>query len=151
MPGLFRTRLERLEPYIPDEVEQDLLKQSGRTPEVEIKIVSNQGVLKWFVEENSRESKEIVKLGLLCLKLVFVSAECLWSKTTFSSGIHIGPFLSPFSKKLNVASGELKIISDEKGNLRFHVSYSRHEQERLARLLPLLGRPYGGLPLQGFQ
>ena len=39
-------------------------------------------------------------------------------------------------------SGELKIISDEKGNLRFRASYS-DEQERLARLLPLLGRPYG--------
>ena len=50
----------------------------------------------------------------------------------------------------DMLSGELKIISDEKGNLRFHVSYS-HEQERLARLLLLLGRPYSSLPFQGFQ
>ena len=46
-------------------------------------------------------------------------------------------------------SGELNIISDEKGNLRFHVSYS-HEQETLVRLLPLLGRAYGGVPFRDF-
>ena len=52
MPGLFRTRLERPEPQIPEEVEQDLLKQFGTTPKVEVKVVSNQSVLKWFAEEN---------------------------------------------------------------------------------------------------
>ena len=50
----------------------------------------------------------------------------------------------------DMPSGELNIISDEKGNLRFHVSYS-YEQETLARLLPLLGRAYGGVPFPGFQ
>lgn len=51
IPGLFGP--ERPEPQIPEQVEQDLLKKFG-TRKVEVKVVSNQGVLKWFAEENSR-------------------------------------------------------------------------------------------------
>ena len=44
------------------------MKQFGTTPKVEVKVVSNQGVLKWFAEENSREAKERAENEALMLK-----------------------------------------------------------------------------------
>ena len=132
------------------------MKQSGRTAEVEVKILSNQGVLKWFVEKNSREAKEITETGALVLKTRVRSGRVSMEQNDLQFRYPYWIFPECILQKIkrghrDVPSGKLKIISDEKGNFRFHVSYSRHERERLARLLSLLGRRYGGLPFQGFQ
>ena len=155
IPGLFRTRLERPEPQIPEEVEQDLLKQFGTTPKVEVKVVSNQGVLKWFAEENSREAKEIAENEALMLKTGVRYGQVSMEKNDLQFRYPEWTVPECILQKIesghrDMPRGELNIISDEKGNLRFHVSYS-HEQETLARLLPLLGRAYGGFPFPGFQ
>ena len=155
MPGLFRTRLERPEPQIPEEVEQDLLKQFGTIPKVEVKVVSNQGVLKWFAEEDSQEAKEIAENEALMLKTGVRYGQVSFEKNDLQFRYPEWTVPECILQKIesghrDMPSGELNIISDEKGNLRFHVSYS-HEQETLARLLPLLGRAYGGGPIPGFQ
>ena len=154
MPGLFRTRLERPEPQIPEEVEQDLLKQFGTTPKVEVKVVSNQGVLKWFAEENSREAKEIAENEALMLKTGVRYGQVSMEKNDLQFRYPEWTVPECILQKIesghrDMPSGELNIISDEKGNLRFHVSYS-HEQETLADFFPYC-RAYGGVPFPGFQ
>ena len=130
------------------------MRQFCAAPEVEVKIVSNQGVLKWFVEENSREAKETAETESLMLKtrvrhgqvsmeegdLLFkypnwIVPECILQKIECDHR--------------NTPNGELNVISDEKGNLRFHVSYS-HEQDVLDRPFSIFDRPYSGLRFQGF-
>ena len=146
IPGLFRTRLERPEPQLPEEVEQDLLKQFGTTPNVEVKVVSNQGVIKWFAEENSWEAKEMAQNEALVLKTRVRYGQVSMEKNDVQCRYPDWTLPECILQKIerghrDMPRGELNIISDEKGNLRFHVSYSR-EEEGLARLLPFVGRAH---------
>ena len=154
MPGFVCARKERTERQIPDEIEQDLLRQFCAAPEVEVKIVSNQGVLKWFVEENSREAKETAETESLMLKTRVRHGQVSMEEgdLLFKYPNWIVPecILQKIERDhRNTPNGELNVISDEKGNLRFHVSYS-HEQEALDRLFSIFDRPYSGLRFQGF-
>ena len=145
LPGQF----QRSEPRIPDEVKQDLLKRFGMTSEVEVKIVSNPSGLQWFVKENSREAKEIAETEVLMLNTRVrhgrVSMEEGDLQFKYPNWIVPECILQKIEcDHRNTPNGELNVISDEKGNLRFHVSCS-HEQVALDRLFPIFNGPYSGV------
>ena len=145
LPGQF----QRSEPRIPDEVKQDLLKRFGMSSEFEVKIVSNPSGPQWFVKENSWNAKDITETELLMLNTRVrhgqVSMEEGDLQFKYPNWIVPECILQKIEcDHRNTPNGELNVISDEKGNLRFHVSCS-HEQVALDRLFPILNTPYSGV------
>ena len=108
------------------------------TSEVEVKIVSNPSGLQWFVKENSREAKEIAQTEALMLKPRVrhgqVSMEEGDLQFKYPNWIVPECILQKFEcDHRNTPNGELNVISDEKGNLRFHVSCTHGQDSRVLR------------------
>ena len=143
-------RLLRTEPNvrIPDDVRQNLFKQFCHTSEADVTIVSephDKEALRWFVEEKSWNANEMADNEVLMLKTSVrqgrVSMERDDLKFKYPDWTVPRCILKKIEDDYAVTSyGELNIISDEKGNLRYHVSSSHGLQ-----LLPVPFGPFVGL------
>ena len=116
---------------VPDYITQSLLEDYGDISEAEVKIVSDstkEGVLRWSVDPKWRklpgdDGKQRAANETMMLKTRVRQGQISFSKVDLKvkhPGWEVPSYITE-SLKRETSNGELSVISDEKGNLRYTV------------------------------